>query len=58
MFTTVDNLCCSMQPVQANGMYLLRKEVQKAATGSRVRRLWRRCPFIVMFFPHAVSPVC
>jgi hypothetical protein len=38
-----------MQPVQANGMYVLRKGVQMAATGSCVRRLWRCCPPNVMF---------
>ena len=42
----------------STGLYLLRKEVQKAATGSCVRRLWRCCPFNVMFFPDTVSPVC
>jgi hypothetical protein len=56
LFTTVDNVCCGMQPVQANGMYVLRKEVQKAATGSCVRR--RCCPSNVIFFPDTVSPVC
>jgi hypothetical protein len=55
VFLSLPLPCVTMCQHVSTGLYLLRKVVQKAATGSCVRRPWRCFPSNVMFFRYCFS---